>query len=256
MIARSRSPTTVETFMLPSSALASSEDSTGVTPLLTEKRGPRDRVRRIRRHYLPGNQPVTEHSNASQVLLDRGSRQPALQLLDVGCHVHGQHFGKAGDALPLVPAQEGPRSPPVSGPRVRVADVDGEELDEPPRGSRPCPGRPRRSFTNTRTEYSMGRIGPTRSSCSAPHSEFWSRPMSTSTSGIPQFRERPSHSRTTTIGMTKFRDMPTTATGRFMAWLSRTTSCERSMVKTLARFSRGREITRREGIQACLPLSL
>jgi hypothetical protein len=36
MMARSRRPTTVETFMPVSSAVASSEDSTGVDPLLTE----------------------------------------------------------------------------------------------------------------------------------------------------------------------------------------------------------------------------
>ena len=36
MMARSRRPTTVETSMPVSSAVASSEDSTGVTPLLTE----------------------------------------------------------------------------------------------------------------------------------------------------------------------------------------------------------------------------
>jgi hypothetical protein len=40
-MARSRRPTTLETSMPTNSAVASSENSTGVTPLLTEWRGPR-----------------------------------------------------------------------------------------------------------------------------------------------------------------------------------------------------------------------
>jgi hypothetical protein len=41
IMARSRRPTTVETSMPVSSAVASSEDSTGVRPFVTEWRGPR-----------------------------------------------------------------------------------------------------------------------------------------------------------------------------------------------------------------------
>jgi len=59
MMARSRKPTTVETSMPASSAVASSDDSTGVTPLLTEWRGPRTECA-----GLTGNTwPVTSQSN-------------------------------------------------------------------------------------------------------------------------------------------------------------------------------------------------
>src|ERR1039457_159503 len=43
------------------------------------------------------------------------------------------------NSLPFAPAQEIPGRPRVCGPRVPVADVDGEEFEEAPRGGLPCP---------------------------------------------------------------------------------------------------------------------
>src|SRR5271157_1200330 len=54
--------------------------------------------------------------------------------------MHRLHVFQPANPLPFAPAQEGSGSPPVGGPRVRVAYVDGEELDEAPCSPFPCPG--------------------------------------------------------------------------------------------------------------------
>src|ERR1019366_7990203 len=38
--------------------------------------------------------------------------------------------------------------PPISGPRVRVANVNGEEFDKAPGGPLPCPGNQSRKFVS------------------------------------------------------------------------------------------------------------
>ena len=43
------------------------------------------------------------------------------------------------DSMSFAPAEEGRRGPIVGRPRVRVADVDGKELQEPPGSAIPCP---------------------------------------------------------------------------------------------------------------------
>ena len=63
MMARSRRPTTVAASMLSSSALASSEESTGVEPLLTEWRGPRTECAGL----VGTTWPVTSQSNSMRM---------------------------------------------------------------------------------------------------------------------------------------------------------------------------------------------
>jgi hypothetical protein len=62
------------------------------------------------------------------------------ELLNVSGHMHRLDAPEFIHPLLLAPAQEGPGSSPISGPRVRAADIDGKELDEAPRGPLPCPG--------------------------------------------------------------------------------------------------------------------
>jgi hypothetical protein len=89
---------------------------------------------------LARDQPVKRHPDTGEVLLNRGSRALALQLLDIGDHMQRLDAPQLANPLPFAPAQEGRRRPPVSGPRVAVADIDGEELDKAQRGPFARPG--------------------------------------------------------------------------------------------------------------------
>ena len=89
---------------------------------------------------------VEQHPDTSQMLLDRGSRPLTLQLLDVGRDVHRLDAPEFANPPPFAPAQEGRRRRPrIRRPRVLVADVDGEEFEEAPRGFFPGPGNERRN---------------------------------------------------------------------------------------------------------------
>jgi hypothetical protein len=103
MMARSRMPTTLETFVRASSAVGSSQDSTGVTPLLTECRGPPHGMREVDRHQIVGDQPVEEHANAGEMLVDRGRLNARAQLLDILSNVHW---------LDLIKRRDDPVNPP------------------------------------------------------------------------------------------------------------------------------------------------
>src|ERR1019366_8844324 len=95
---------------------------------------PPDGVRGVRRHYLPRYQPVEQHAYTGEMLLDRGSRPLTLQQFDICGHMHRLDASKFANPLPFAPAQEGTSGPRICGPRVFVADIDGEEFEEAPRG--------------------------------------------------------------------------------------------------------------------------
>ena len=101
-------------------------------------------VRRIGRHDLAGDQPVEEHADTGQVLLDRGRRPFRLQGLDVGGDMHRLHILQPAKTALLAPDEEGARRPGVGRPGVAVADIDGEELEEAPSGPLPRPRDQRR----------------------------------------------------------------------------------------------------------------
>lgn len=67
----------------------------------------------VRGHDLARDEPIEEHPNAGEVLLDGGSCKPALQLLNIGRHVHWLDLAQAGNGPHLAPAQERSCSPPV-----------------------------------------------------------------------------------------------------------------------------------------------
>jgi hypothetical protein len=63
-----------------------------------------DRVRGIRRHDLTGHQPVKEHPDTGQMLLDGRRGACALQLLDIGHDMNRLHVLQAANATCLAPA--------------------------------------------------------------------------------------------------------------------------------------------------------
>ena len=77
------------------------------------------------------------------MLLDGRGRPLSLQLLDIRGDMDRLDAPEFANPLPLAPAQESARRPRIGRPRVFVADVDGEEFEEAPHGSRPCPGNQR-----------------------------------------------------------------------------------------------------------------
>ena len=60
---------------------------------------PPDGVRRVRGYHLPDDKPVEQHPNASQMLLDRGSRTLTLQKFDMRGNMH--RLSMAESAKPL-----------------------------------------------------------------------------------------------------------------------------------------------------------
>ena len=95
-------------------------------------------MRRIGSDDLARHQPVKQHADAGQVLLDGRSRAHLAQLLDVPDHMHRLHVLDARDAFVLAPAQERARRLPIRRPGVLVADIHGEEFQETPGGSFAC----------------------------------------------------------------------------------------------------------------------
>jgi len=75
----------------------------------------------------PTTSQSNEHPDGSQVLLDGGHGRRVL--LDVGGDDNGLYLIQ-GQAARFAPAQELTDGPGVGSPRVLVADVGGEELDE------------------------------------------------------------------------------------------------------------------------------
>ena len=71
------------------------------------------------------------------MLLDRGGGQLAGELLDVGGDEEGLELSER-EASPLAPAEEAAGRLDVGLPGVGVADLGGEELDEP--STRPLAG--------------------------------------------------------------------------------------------------------------------
>src|ERR1035438_5465675 len=101
---------------------------------------PPDGVRGVRWHHLPGYEPVKQHPDAGQMLLDRGSRPLALQQFDIRGDMRRLDAPEFANPLPFAPAQEYSSGPRIGRPCVLVADIDGEEFEEAPRGPLPGPG--------------------------------------------------------------------------------------------------------------------
>ena len=88
------------------------------------------RTGRVKWHDLADNQPVEQHADGRQVLLDGRRREGLRQLLDLGSHPHRLDPVQR-QAPDVTPVGEPVCSCQVSRARVRVADVGCEEFPEP-----------------------------------------------------------------------------------------------------------------------------
>ena len=88
---------------------------------------------RVHGEDLADDEPVAEHADRGQVLLD--GRNRARVGPDVGGHVERGDRGQA-EASVLAPGQKLPHRPPVRRPRPLVRDPPREELEEPLDGIR------------------------------------------------------------------------------------------------------------------------
>ena len=116
--------------MLSSSARASEGSSTGVCPDVTTWRGPRTDAA-----GLTGTTwPVTSQSNRWRIAASRcltlGAASSRVAGLDPGRDMHRLDGGDRRHADARAPGQEFLRGAGIGPPRVRVADVGGEEFEE------------------------------------------------------------------------------------------------------------------------------
>jgi hypothetical protein len=88
------------------------------------------RVSWVGGHDLAGDQPVEQHADRSQVLLDRRFLEIRAKRLDVGGHVPRFDVGKPADVVVLAPREEPARGMPVGRAGVPVADGGGEKFQE------------------------------------------------------------------------------------------------------------------------------
>jgi len=101
-------------------------------------------MRGVDRHDLAGDQPVEEHANGGQLLLDGGLGVRLPQLLDIGGDRHGSDVLQGVNAASLAPVQEGEGVAVIGPAGVRIADLGGEILDEAGDGVFPGGGQDRR----------------------------------------------------------------------------------------------------------------
>jgi hypothetical protein len=82
---------------------------------------------------VAGEQPVEQHSQRGEVLLDGRRRELALQLLDEGRDVDRLHRGELIEATSLAPRSEAARGVEIGFTGVVVVDLGGEEFEDAPR---------------------------------------------------------------------------------------------------------------------------
>jgi hypothetical protein len=91
---------------------------------------PADGVRRVGCEHAAADEPVEQHSDCCQVLLNRRLLEIFSQGLDVGGDVQRLDVGQLTDPVSLAPGEESSDRMQVCGPRVPVADGGGEEFQE------------------------------------------------------------------------------------------------------------------------------
>ena len=94
--------------------------------------GPRTAWAGLALHDVAGDQPIEQHPDRGQVLLDGRFGVRAAELLDVAGNVHRRHPGKIVQTSRRAPGREGLNGLEVGAAGMRVADVDGEKLPEAP----------------------------------------------------------------------------------------------------------------------------
>ena len=133
MSARSRRLRKVSAGMLSISVRHSLPSRTGVLPVFTTCFGPRTAAARIQRHHLAGDQPVEQHPHGGELLLHIRRRMGLLAGFDIPGHVDGPDCRQSQAAF-IAPGKKLLACARVGSPRVRIADVGGEEFDVAPGG--------------------------------------------------------------------------------------------------------------------------
>ena len=93
--------------------------------------GPADRARGVEGQDLADDEPVEEHPECREVLLDARRRERGRELLDVGRDDHRLDLVES-EASALAPPGEAAHGREVGKAGVPVPDVGGEELPEAP----------------------------------------------------------------------------------------------------------------------------
>jgi hypothetical protein len=112
------------------------------------------------REHLADDEPVEQHADRGQMLLDgrlRGvalldgaiARVRHLQRLQIGGDVKRLDIGELPDAMLLEPGEERARRPVIGQAGVIVLDRSGEEIEEPLCGTVAGPGDHRRHRQRT-----------------------------------------------------------------------------------------------------------
>ena len=120
--------------MLSSSSRACSAVSTVVLPRLDDVLRAAHRVGRIGGDDLAGDQPVEQHADGGEVLLDRRLLEILAERLDIGGDVQRLDVGELADLVLVAPGEEPHDGPVIGHARVLVADGGGEEFEEAARG--------------------------------------------------------------------------------------------------------------------------
>jgi hypothetical protein len=103
----------------------------GSLALVDDVLGATNRRCRIHWHYLARDQPIEEHSNRGEVLLDGG--RCAQMILNVGGDVNRTNGFKRKQCPSFAPCKKLGDGFRICGARVAVPDIRGEEFNEPPR---------------------------------------------------------------------------------------------------------------------------
>lgn len=92
--------------------------------------GAADGMRRVGREHLAGDQPVEEHADRGEVLLDGRPRARLAGFLHPSGDMHGLHVSEVVEAVAPAPGRELARGLKVGAAGMVVGDVGGEELPE------------------------------------------------------------------------------------------------------------------------------
>jgi hypothetical protein len=108
--------------------------STVVLPRFTTCFGPCTECAGVYGHDLAGDEPIEQHADRREVLLDRRLRHRFLQAFDVGRDVQRLDSRQLADTPPVAPDEKQFHGAVISGPRILIPDRRGEKFEEAPSG--------------------------------------------------------------------------------------------------------------------------
>ena len=118
--------------------------------------GPTDRMGGIDSDHLADDEPVEQHADRGEVLLDGRLLEILAERADVSRDMHGLDRNQLVKAFQFAPGEEAPAGVEIGPAGVRVLDGDGEELEEAARSTGASRGDDRRH-----DHIAAGSEGPT-----------------------------------------------------------------------------------------------